>query len=91
MTPNIVVVDGDKPNGICESLWGRNKCPNQAEFIIKNTTNIGFAVMCGPHKDGFTASYPYDDIEVMPYSDETAMGYWQAVVDSKIKAMEDTV
>ncbi len=37
----------DEPDdGICNSMWGRNKCPNQAAFILKNRDNKGFAVMC---------------------------------------------
>lgn len=84
MTPMIRVSNEGKPDGTCESFWGRNKCPNHAEFIIKNTTNIGFAIMCEPHKDGFLASWPADGgIEVLPYSDDLATAYQKAIDDRK--------
>lgn len=57
MMPQIHVSKGSdavRPTtGTCESSWGSNSCPNAAEFILKVTTNNGFAIMCGPHKDGY--------------------------------------
>lgn len=48
------VISIDTPNyGICNSLWGRNECPNKAEYILVNKKNSGFAIMCEAHKDGF--------------------------------------
>jgi hypothetical protein len=43
----------------CESLWGRNPCPNNPKFLVITKHAVGFAVMCRPHKEGFlqTASH----------------------------------
>jgi hypothetical protein len=66
----VEVIPEDTPdNGLCQSLWGRNECPNQAEFIVYNNGNAGFAVMCRAHLDGFFESYPLtrSKVTVMPY------------------------
>ena len=68
----VEVMSIDTPhNGLCESLWRRDlPCPNAAEFIIRNKSNPGYAVMCGVHKDGFLSQYKGDDVTVEPYNPE---------------------
>ena len=68
----IEVMPLDTPHtGLCESLWRADlPCPNAAEFIIRNKSNDGYAVMCGPHKEGFFSQYRGDDVFVEPYQKE---------------------
>lgn len=58
MTQTTVVSKETPIDGYCESGWGRNKCPNKAEYVLKNTTNDGYAIMCSQHKDGFFNAFP---------------------------------
>lgn len=65
------VISIDTPNyGICNSLWGRNECPNKAEYILVNKKNSGFAIMCEAHKDGFLRIVKPDQVELKLYSPE---------------------
>lgn len=67
----VEVIPEDTPdNGLCQSLWGRNECPNAAEFILRNKSNAGYAVMCGPHMQGFFAQYKGHDVTVENYVPE---------------------
>jgi len=53
--------------GLCDSQWGSNKCPNRAEFILFNLDNAGFAIMCGPHKEGYLAERGGTGVDVWIY------------------------
>lgn len=65
----IEVLPPDTPhNGLCQSLWRPDvPCPNAIEFILMSTTNNGYALMCGPHKEGFLAAYPNLALRVEPW------------------------
>ena len=67
--------EGTPHNGLCESLWKPGlTCPNQAEFIIRNRKNKGYAVMCGPHAQGFLETYRGGDLDIIAYSEEALRG-----------------
>lgn len=36
-------------DGICDSFWGGNRCPNRATSILLIESNLGYAIMCEPH------------------------------------------
>lgn len=65
----------------CETLWGRNECPNRPAFLIVTISRSGFAIMCEPHKDGFTNFNRGGDYRVEPYSLERAKEI-QAQIDA---------
>lgn len=72
-----IVQSYTKPDGYCESSWGKNKCPNKAKFIIRCIGNNGLAIMCEVHKNDYKRYNRYKDITylVEDYSLELAMKY----------------
>jgi len=61
-------------DGTCDSQWGANKCPNRAEFILRNSDNLGFALMCGPHKEGYLEQFGGVGFDVLPFDPEVVRG-----------------
>ena len=53
--------DGGKDDAasLCLCYWRADlPCPNVAEWRVENMTNIGYSLMCTPHKEGFATLYP---------------------------------
>lgn len=56
--------------GRCWSRWSISQaCENEATFIIENTTNNGYGLMCDEHCASFRTRHP-GHYEVRPYSVE---------------------
>ena len=70
----IRITRADQPyaeGGNCESGdVGREVCPDPAAFILVNSTNNGFAVMCTRHKASFFRQFPEAATVAEPYSRE---------------------
>lgn len=91
MSQTQVTNDYSEPDGICESYWGRNKCPNKAEFIIKCTENNGFSIMCEVHKDSYIST-TVDGYIIEPYDLEKALEYLEILKKEGIyKKMENNI
>lgn len=59
--------------GLCESAWAPDvECVNRAEYILRNTQNAGFAIMCGEHLEGYLRSYTATHVVILAYSKELA-------------------
>lgn len=69
----------------CDSLWGRNQCPNPAEWIVRVTDcpETLFVIMCGPHKEGYQDDYPDAAVEYIPYSLEVASDLQAKVLEEE--------
>jgi len=78
--PNVLVEE--TLDGLCDCLWGQNECPNQAEWILINLDNEGFAIMCAAHYENFQSDYPYSRIEVFPYSYPLARSLQKRAMDA---------
>lgn len=66
-----LMLEGTPHTGRCESLWRPDlECPNAAEFIIRNRSNKGYAVMCAPHAQGFLEQYRGGDLDIIAYTEE---------------------
>lgn len=59
--------------------WGPKECPNPAEWLVVNNANLGFAVMCGPHCDGFQIECPIElgGYHLEPYTAKRALELYQ--------------
>lgn len=77
-------IDNSSEPDKCETLWGRNECPNAPAFLIVTISRPGFAVMCEPHKEGYEKFQRGHDYRVEPYSLERAKEL-QAQVDAVYK------
>lgn len=82
MTSRVTVIPVEGASGRCDSRWGENNCPNPAEFLIVPAAAVAFAVMCGPHKEGFCASYR-GLYRVEPYSPERAEALLAQVLEAR--------
>lgn len=72
----VLLAGGTEITDLCESAWRPGlECPNQAEFILRCLDNAGFAIMCGPHKDGFLDGRMPEQagVEVLDYSHDLAL------------------
>jgi hypothetical protein len=74
---SIVNNDLPPPDGICDNLWGRNRCPNQATWILIDETSRGvsFNICCDVHKEIADRHFKIEaGAGWEPYDQDLAMG-----------------
>ena len=51
----------------CWAQWREGlPCPNAATWVVQNTTNKGYSLMCDVHKEGFAHDYPHAMVQYLP-------------------------